>query len=523
MGDQLEDLLKLKYDIKSSLVVFLVALPLCLGISLASGAPLFSGILAGVIGGIVVGLVSNSTTSVSGPAAGLAVIVLGAIQTLGDFQTFAVAVFLAGVIQVIFGLVKAGRLGEYFPNSVIKGMLAAIGIILILKQIPHAVGFDVDYMGDESFFQKDGENTFSEIFKSFKYLNLSAVIISFLSLCILIFWDKMVKEKKYVFFNTVPAPLLVVVVGVLLNEFILTKFFGSRLDGTHLVDLPVTGGVASFLSEINWPNWSGLAQFNVYKVAITLAIVASLESMLSIEAVDKIDPRKHVTNKNREFIAQGIGNMTSGLVGGLPVTSVIVRSSANINSGAVSRFSTILHGFWLLISVIFFCTWLELIPLATLAALLIFVGFKLSSPTLFRQTAKLGKAQLIPFLITIFAILFTDLLTGIFIGIISGFVFVINSNMQKTVVVVNEGPDYLIRFMKDTSFMNKPQVNLILAGIPKGSNVIIDGSNHVYIDNDIIVLIQDFLEVARERKINCDIIRSNFAMNPFFKEGYEAS
>lgn len=512
----------LKYDIKSSFVVFLVALPLCLGISLASGAPLFSGILSGVIGGLIVGFVSNSKTSVSGPAAGLTVIVLGAIHSLGDFYTFTVAVFLAGIIQIILGILKAGRLGEYFPNSVIKGMLAAIGIILILKQIPHAVGFDVDYMGDESFFQKDGENTFSEIFKAFKYLNLSAVIISFLSLSILIFWDRMIKKKKYAFFNTFPAPLFVVAIGVLLNEFILIKL-GSRLDGTHLVDLPVNGGIVSFLSEIHWPDWNGLYQLGVYKVAITLAIVASLESMLSIEAVDKIDPHKNVTNKNREFIAQGLGNMTAGLIGALPVTSVIVRSSANINSGALSKASTMLHGFWLLISVLFFCSWLELIPLASLAAILIYVGFKLSSPSLYKQTAKLGKAQLYPFLITIVAILFTDLLTGIFIGIISGFVFVINSNMHKTVVVVNEGPDYLIRFMKDVSFMNKPEVNCILSEIPEGSNVTIDGSNHVYIDNDIIVLIQDFLEVSKERNINCDIIRSNFAMNPFFKEGCEAS
>ncbi len=517
----MKDILSLKHDFKSSVVVFLVALPLCLGISLASGAPLFSGILSGIIGGVIVGFISNSKTSVSGPAAGLTVIVLGAINTLGDFYLFTVAVFLAGCIQILLGAFKAGELGGYFPNSVIKGMLAAIGIILILKQIPHALGFDVDYMGDESFFQIDGENTFSEILKAFKYLNLSAVMISFLSLAALFLWDIINKSKKYSFFNNVPAPLFVVLLGVVLNEFIFIRLFGSRLDQSHLVDLPIQGGFISFFSEIQRPDWNGFLNPGVYRVAITLAIVASLETMLSVEAVDKIDPSKNVTNKNREFIAQGIGNMAAGLVGALPVTSVIVRSSANVESGGLTKASTMLHGLWLLVSVLFFCNWLEMIPLASLAAILIHVGFKLSKPSLYIQTSKLGEAQMIPFLITIVAILFTDLLVGIFIGLISGFVFILKSNMHTAVVVVNNGPDYLIRFIKDVSFLNKPKVLSIFEKIPPGSNVTIDGSNHVYIDNDIIAIIKDFLEVSNDRRIKCQIIKSSYAINSFFKEKNE--
>lgn len=515
------DLTHVKQDIKASLVVFLVALPLSLGIALASGAPLFSGVLAGIIGGIVVGLVSNSKTSVSGPAAGLTIIVIGAIHTLGDFYIFSVAIFLAGVIQVLFGVLKAGRIGGYFPNSVIKGMLAAIGIILVLKQIPHAVGFDVDYMGDESFFQNDGENTFSEILNAFQSLNLSAVIISLLSLILLNVWEKIAKDKKNWFFTFVPSPLVVVLLGVFLNEVIIVQFFSSRLEGVHLVDLPVDGGVASFLNEIRFFDWSGFLNFAVYKVALTLAIVASLESMLSVEAVDKIDPHKNVTNKNRELVAQGFGNIIAGLLGALPVSSVIVRSSANIESGAMTKVSTLLHGFWLLIALIVFAQWLEMVPLASLAAILIHVGFKLSKPSLYTQTAKLGKDQFIPFVVTIAAILFTDLLNGIFIGIVTGFIFVIISGLQKSVVVVNEGPDYLIRFMKDVSFLDKPKVIHIFDQIPRGSSVTIDGSNHIYVDNDVIVIIQDFLEVAIERDIQCQIIKSTFAINPFFKDSNE--
>lgn len=513
----MQKLLAYRHDIKASVVVFLVALPLCLGIALASGAPLMSGILAGIVGGLVVGFVSNSTSSVSGPAAGLTVIVLGAINTLGDFYLFTVAVFLSGCMQVGLGLLKAGRIGGYFPNSVIKGMLAAIGIILILKQIPHALGVDVDFMGDISFFQIDGENTFSEIFKSLNAVDVKAALISSLSLIVLLFWDRMVALKNK-FFEFVPAPLIVVLGGVLLNEFLFPNIFGAKLDGTHVVDLPLEGGVMSFIAELKLPNWEGLTQLAVYQVAATLAIVASLESMLSVEAVDKIDPRKNITDKNREFIAQGVGNMTSGLIGALPVTSVIVRSSANINSGARSKVSALLHGFWLLMAVVFLSRTLELIPLASLAAILIHVGYKLSQPSLYRRVAKLGAVQNIPFLVTIIAILFTDLLQGIFIGLIVGFIFVIRSSFKRSIIVVNEGPNYLIRFLKDVSFLNKPEMIEILSQIPRGSKVIIDGTNHLYVDDDVIVIIEDFMKAAEEKEITFEILRSSFAINPFFKE-----
>lgn len=508
--------LSYKEDFKASLVVFLVALPLCLGIALASGAPLMSGVLAGIIGGIVVGVISDSKTSVSGPAAGLTVVVLGAINSLGDFFTFTAVVFLAGILQIIFGVLKAGRIGGYFPNSVIKGMLAAIGIILILKQIPHALGFDVDFMGDVAFFQKDGENTFTEILRAMQFFDFTAISISVLSLGSLFFWDRMVAQKNK-FFELLPAPLFVVLLGVILNEVLFPLIFGIKLTESHVVDLPVEGGFNSFLNEIQSPNWNGLYQAGVYQVAITLAIIASLETMLSVEAVDKLDPRKNTTNKNREFIAQGIANMTAGLVGALPVTSVIVRSSANINAGARSKLSSVMHGVWLLVSVVFLYQMLELIPLASLAAILIHVGYKLSKPSLYKSVAKLGPVQLIPFLVTILAILFTDLLVGIFIGIVVGFVFVIQASFKKSIVVVNDGPDYLIRFLKDVSFLNKPEMTRILSGIPRGSNVVIDGSNHVYIDDDVIVIIEEFIEASEERGISFELLKSTFAINPFFK------
>lgn len=503
-------------DIKSSIVVFLVALPLCLGIALASGAPLMSGILAGIIGGLVVGFISNSSTSVSGPAAGLTVIVLGAINTLGNFYLFTAAVFIAGFIQILLGVAKAGRIGEYFPNSVIKGMLAAIGIILILKQIPHALGVDSNFMGDEAFKQLDGGNTFSALIQAIQSFEFMAAIISIFSLLALFFWDSK-KSSKNKFFEYIPAPLFVVVFGVVLNEFLFPSLFGQKLNGSHIVNLPVEGGISSFLSEIRFPDWSALTQPAVYKVAITLAIIASIETMLSVEAVDKLDPQKNVTNKNREFIAQGVGNMTAGLIGALPVTSVIVRSSANINSGAQSKVSTILHGMWLLIAVLFIHQALELIPLASLAAILIHVGYKLCNPALFKQTAKYGKVEFVPFIVTIIAILFTDLLIGIMVGMVVGFAFVILEAHHKSIVVVNDGHDYLIRFMKDISFLNKPEMTQILNGIPRGANLVIDGTNHVYIDNDIILIIEDFIEAAEERGITYEILKSTMAVNPFFK------
>jgi MFS superfamily sulfate permease-like transporter len=504
-------------DMRASVVVFLVALPLCLGISLASGAPLLSGVVAGMIGGIVIGFFSNSHTSVSGPAAGLTVIVLNAITELGDFSSFTLAVLIAGIIQIGMGALRAGAAGSYFPNSVIKGMLAAIGLILILKQFPHAIGYDADFMGDEAFkgITTDG-NTFTDITNALRAFSWGAVIISSLSLLSMIFWEKLAK-KGIKFFQLVPGALFAVVLGIILNEYVYPHFASLYLTKDHLVSIPIAGGFGSLFDSFSLPNWGAFSNPAVYKVAITLAIVASLETLLSLEAVDKIDPRKRTSNKNKELIAQGIGNSLAGLIGALPVTSVIVRSSANINSGGATKLVSILHGIWLLLAVVLLTRVLELIPLASLAAVLILVGYKLCSPQLIRQMKKHGTNQLVPFLVTIIAILFTDLLTGIFIGIIAGFIFVFKSQAQRAIVVVNEGDDYLIRFMKDVSFLQKPWMTKALDEIPHGSSVVIDGSNHVYIDNDIISIIEEFLEVCDERNIKCEIVRSTLAHNNFFK------
>jgi MFS superfamily sulfate permease-like transporter len=503
-------------DIKASIVVFLVALPLCLGISLASGAPLFAGILAGIIGGIIIGSISKSHTSVSGPAAGLTVIVITAIETLGDFQTFTLAVLIAGALQVAMGCLRAGNAGSYFPNSVIKGMLAAIGLILILKQIPHFVGFDHSIIGDDAFLQKDGQNTFSEILLAAKAVNIGALLISLISLIGMILWDKQAKKGNK-FFQLMPAPLFAVLAGVLFNQLIISKFDGLYLTEDHFVSLPIEGGITSFINLFKLPNWEGFSNFAVYKVAVTLAIVASLETLLSIEAVDKLDPYKRVSNKNRELVAQGVGNFVLGLIGGLPATSVIVRSSANVATGNRTKLSAILHGVWMMLAVIFIPRYLELIPLASLAAILILIGYKLSPPSLFKQMKKDGYNQFIPFVVTVLAILFTDLLLGIFIGMMVGFFFVIRSSSKKSIVVVNEGSDYLIRFMKDVSFLQKPFMKKTLYKIPPGSSVVIDGSSHLRVDDDVISIIQEFQEASEERNVKCEIIKSSLALNRFFK------
>ncbi|MFA6945730.1 MAG: SulP family inorganic anion transporter, partial [Pedobacter sp.] len=357
----------LKRDLPSSIVVFLVALPLCLGIALASGAPLFAGILTGIIGGIVVSAISGSQLSVSGPAAGLTVIVFGAIASLGNYQTFLLAVVLAGMLQIILGVLKAGIIANYFPSSVIEGMLAAIGVILILKQLPHAVGFDSDFEGDESFFQADHENTFSAIASASNMISYGAVIISSLSLLIMIFWPRFKKM------SAIPAPVLVVVSGIILT--ILFQGTGIALSPEQLVTIPVVNSFNELISLFSFPDFSQIGNKDVWAVAFTIAIVASIETLLSIEAVDKIDPIKRTSPTNRELVAQGIGNMSSGLLGGLPMTSVIVRSSVNVNSGGRTKMSAIYHGSWLLLSLLFIPMLLNKIPLACLAAILLVTGY----------------------------------------------------------------------------------------------------------------------------------------------------
>lgn len=514
--DQFNPIKNFKTDLPSSIVVFLVALPLCLGVALASGAPLFSGIIAGIVGGVVIGTLSGSALSVSGPAAGLTTIVLASIASMGSFEAFLVTVFLAGLIQLILGFVNAGQIGNYFPSSVIKGMLAAIGIILILKQIPHAFGYDKDFEGDESFFQQDGKNTFTELVQAFNYINLGALVICIIALFILIFWEKpFIKTKK--FLGLIPAPLLVVLTGVALNEVFKHTIPQWSITADHLVSLPIASDVSSFVGQFSFPDFSVITTRECWIVAFTIAIVASLESLLSIEAVDKLDPFKRTTPLNRELRAQGIGNMVSGLIGGIPITAVIVRSSANVAAGARTKTSAISHGLLLLLTVLFIPGLLNKIPLASLAAILLMVGYKLAKPSLILSMYRKGKDQFIPFVVTILAILFSDLLIGILIGILVGLFFVLKTNFHRALFSVNENGNYLIRLTKDVSFLNKALLRETFTNIPNGSTVIIDGSRSAFIDQDILETISDFRASAPNRDITVELRQSITAHNPIFK------
>lgn len=494
-------------DLPASIVVLLVALPLCLGIALGSGAPLFSGIIAGMVGGIVIGLLSGSQLSVSGPAAGLTVIVATAIVKLQVYEAFLLAVVIAGIIQVILGFIKAGVIGDYVPNSVIKGMLAAIGFILILKQFPHLVGYDADFEGDESFSQGDKENTFSEMFQAIEFITPSALVIGGISLLILILWErKFIKNNKVL--KLIPGALMVVFVGVLINQFFLSSKPDYALDAKHLVSLPVATDLASFFSFFTFPDIKFLNNPNVWISAFTLAIVASLETLLGIEAVDKLDPLKRVTPTNRELKAQGVGNIVSGLIGGLPLTSVVVRSSANVSAGGKTKVSTIMHGTMLLICVMLIPSLLNKIPLSALAAVLIFTGYKLAKISLFKEFFQKGWDQFIPFVVTILAILFTDLLIGIMVGIGVGLFFMIRSNFRSSVMVVHDKNNYLIRLRKDVSFLNKPIIKKKLEEVPRNAFVLIDATRADYIDKDVIEEINNFLCHAHIKNIKIEIKKS---------------
>lgn len=493
----------LKYDLPASVVVFLVALPLCLGIALASGAPLFSGLLTGIIGGIVVASFSGSQLSVSGPAAGLTVIVLGAIQQLGAFETFLLAVLLAGAIQVVLGILKAGMIGNYFPSSVILGMLAAIGIIIILKQLPHAVGYDASFFGEESFIQLNSENTFSALQKAFGAINLGAVIICAVSLAILIGWPKIKK------LSIVPAPLVVVIISVLLSlAFVGTDF---ELAGNHLVVIPVVNSFNEFLGLFTFPDFTQIANQDVWIVAFTIAIIASLETLLSLEAVDKIDPFKRVSPTNRELLAQGVGNMTSGLVGGLPLTAVIVRSSANVNSGGRTRQSAILHGIWLILAVLLIPSIINLIPLACLAAILLHTGYKLAKPAAFKQMWHKGLDQFVPFVVTITAVVFTDLLTGVGIGLLVAMFYILKDNLSNSFeydIEENEdGAKITFTLAEEVTFLNKAAIQKALHGLPRRINeIIIDGSQSRFIDKDVIEVIKDFEQNAVSKGKSLELV-----------------
>jgi len=502
---------ELKSDIPASIVVFFVALPLCLGIALASGAPLFSGIIAGIIGGIVVGLASGSPLGVSGPAAGLAVIVLTAINTLGSWPAFLLAVVLAGVIQLIMGYAKTGFIAYFFPSSVIKGMLTGIGLLIILKQIPHALGYDNDVAVDLSDFQTDGETTLTSIVSAFSACTPGAVLISILSIAVLILWDT-VLTKKHKLFQLIQGPMVVVVMGVVMNMLYQAGVLNFSLNEDHLVRIPVANSLAEFLKQFTLPDFSAINQVEIWKIAIVLAVVASLETLLCVEATDKLDPYKRVTPTNRELKAQGLGNIISGLCGGLPITQVIVRSSANITFGAKTKLSTILHGFFLLISAVTLAELINMIPLASLAAILIMVGYKLAKPVFFKQLYQLGSEQFVPFIATVMGILVTDLLKGIIIGMAFGIFFTLRHSyrnayyMNDVITRENAHSIHHLVLAEEVSFFNKASIIQALDTIPTNSKVIIDCSNSKSIAYDVVEFIRDYKSNAYLKNITVDTI-----------------
>lgn len=498
----------LKSDLPASIVVFFVALPLCLGVALASGAPLFSGLIAGIIGGVVVGALSGSQVGVSGPAAGLAAIVLTAIGTLGSFEAFLVAVVLAGVLQLILGVVKAGVIGYFFPNSVIKGMLTGIGIIIILKQIPHFFGYDADPNGEMSFIQPDGENTFSELLRTAEHISVGATAIGLIGLGIMLFWDLYLSKKSKIF-QVVQGPLVAVALGI--TYFVLTE--GNALwaiDPTHLVSVPVPGNVSDFFGQFTFPDFSVIGRGDVWVIAFTIALVASLETLLSVEATDKLDPEKRVTPTNRELMAQGVGNIMSGLVGGIPITQVIVRSSANVQSGNKSKLSAILHGLFLLLAVLLIPRLLNKIPLSVLAAVLLLVGYKLAKPSLFFTMYRMGWKQWVPFATTVLGIVFTDLLVGISLGLGVGVLVILIKSYQNSHFLhledqSNGRPKFKMTLAEEVTFFNKGAIIRELEALPNETMLEVDVRKTRYLDQDIIEIFQDFAFKAQAKQIDIRI------------------
>ena len=497
----------LKYDVPASIVVFLVAVPLCLGIALASGAPLFSGIIAGIVGGIVVGALSGSQLGVSGPAAGLAVIVLTAIQDLGSFDIFLMAVVLGGVFQLLLGFAKAGIIGYYFPSSVIKGMLSGIGIIIILKQIPHAFGYDKDYEGSLTFASADGHNTLSQLYYMLEAVSPGAVIITVASLAILVLWEQAFM-KKIRLFQIIQGPLIVVSLGIILN-LIFQNIPSLALNADQMVAIPVAENISGFFAQFTFPGFSQITNSAVWITGMTIAVVASLETLLCLEATDKLDPFKRVTPANQELKAQGVGNILSGLIGGLPITQVIVRSSTNIQSGGRTKMAAILHGFILLACAMAIPFILNLIPLASLAAILFLVGYKLAKPVLFKQMYALGQRHFVPFMVTILGIVFTDLLVGIAIGLAVAIFYILYDNYKKPFLFedkhLKDGTIHL-ELAENVTFINKASIQNTLSQIPDGAKVVIDGSKSLHIDNDVIEIIEEFKTNSKYRDIELELV-----------------
>ena len=481
----------------ASVVVFLVALPLCLGIALASGAPLVAGLVSGILGGLVVGFLSPSHLMVSGPAAGLTAILLAAIAGQGSFEAVLPAIVLAGGLQILLGVFRLGSLARFVPSAVIKGMLAAIGIILILKQLPHLVGWDADTMGDESFWQADAQNTFSELLVAATHIHLGATVVGLGSLALLIAWPKLPWARL----RAIPAPLVVVVLGTLTSLLLASMGPSLEIQASHRVALP-EGGAAALLGALPRPDWSVLMQSSTWSLALTLGVVASLETLLSLEATTKLDPEHHEADGNRELLAQGVGNLLSGLVGGLPMTGVIVRSTANIDARATSRWSAIFHGLWLILAALFAATLLNQIPLAALAAILLQVGYKLARPALFQQSFQIGRSYFAVFCITIAAILFTDLLVGIAIGLAAGIIFILRDSLRLPALRESQAAGELrLELVEQVTFLHRAGIADRLESLSPGSQVVIDGSACHRLDPDVLDVILEFSEGAAARGV----------------------
>ena len=493
-----------KQDGPAGTVVFLVALPLCLGIALGSGAPLFAGILAGIVGGMVVGLLSGSQVSVSGPAAGLAVIVLTGIQTIGSYNGFLVAVVLSGLLQLVFGLLKFGLVADYVPSAVIKGLLAGIGIQIVLKQVPHALGRDTDYMGDFSFLEPGGNTMLSDIARAIARPATGAIVIFIVSLIMLLLWSSL--AKKWRLFQLIPAPLAVVAIGIGLNQIFGMIAPRLRLTGpSHLVNLPNSGSLIEFFQQFTLPEFSALSSKTVWTVALTIAVVGSIETLLSLEAADRLDPYKRISSSNRELLAQGAGNIVSGLIGGLPVTSVVVRTAANVEAGGRTWMSTFIHGLLLLLASILLPGLLNLTPLASLATILIIVGFKLTKPSLYREIFSQGWSQFLPFIVTLILVVFVGLLTGVLVGLACGLFFIIRAHHHEAITVVSKDWSYLLRFNKDASFINKNELRRKLRELPGDSEVLIDFTRSLFLDHDIKEIVNDFRQMAPYKKIHVEL------------------
>lgn len=517
----------LKADLPAGLVVFLVALPLCLGIALASGAPLFSGIISGVVGGIVIGSLSNSALSVSGPAAGLAALVLGAISAIGDFRLFLCAVLVAGVLQIIFGIAKMGGIANYIPSSVIKGMLTSIGILIIAKQIPHAFGYDKDEKGNITELFPYGNEDMHELLQPLQHIEVGITLICVISIIIMLLWERPFIKKRMPF---VPGALVAVVVAVLINQLWLSTGNKLAAENEHLVQIPVAGSISEFFGFFTFPDFTGLMNSKILMYGVFIAVIASLETLLSIEAVDNIDPERRVTNTNKELFAQGVGNSVAALIGGLPVTSVIVRSSANVNAGARSKTSAVIHGVFLLVCVILIPFLLNKIPLSALAAILLLTGYKLAKPSFFKQMFRNGKYQFIPFIVTIIVILGIDLfkifpvlsgkglVIGVFAGIVAATGSILYGNLKNSYYFNeekhHEGDTVTIHLSEEVSFLNKASIRETLDHMPQNTKVVINASDTHYIDFDILELIKEFRDIkAPLKKIQLQLIG--------FKEAYK--